>query len=64
MKILALPLVQPLAAPAGDPALPLVREEFAPNILKGFWEHSPAQAKLMPRLKANLQVHLFCYLVF
>lgn len=50
MKILAMPIVN-MAVPAiPDEPAPL-REHFAPNILKGFWEHHPAQRRMMPRLK-------------
>lgn len=29
----------------------IVREHYAPNILKGFWEHRPEQKDIMPRLR-------------
>jgi hypothetical protein len=53
MKILAMPLVN-LAAPAGahqQAPQGFVREHFAPNILKGFWEHRPEQKSIMLRLR-------------
>jgi hypothetical protein len=49
MKILALPVVA-LPAGAEDPR-GFEREAFAPNILKGFWEHRPEQKKLKARLR-------------
>jgi len=59
MKILAMPLVNVAQPPAGQEPAEFVREHYAPNILKGFWEHQPGQRKLMTRLRANIQIMLF-----
>jgi len=51
MKILVMPVVELQAAAAHQDEPPLDRSEYAPNILKGYWEHRPVQKKLMPRLR-------------
>ena len=61
MKILAFPVVALPPLPAGGRenegdqnqlgAGRFEREQFAPNILKGYWELRPEQKRLLPRLK-------------
>jgi hypothetical protein len=56
MKILAVPIV---ALPAGggiEQAEGVERENYAPNILKGYWEHKPEQRRLLPRLRCDLDI--------
>ena len=53
MKILAMPVV---AMPANDDHNGAEREDFdrstyAPNILKGYWEHRPEQKRFAARLR-------------
>ena len=53
MKILAVPQVNVvLQAGNGEgAAVEFVRGQFAPNILKGYWERQPGQQKLINRLR-------------
>ena len=56
MKILVMPVVelQPAAddvVPQADGGPPMDRSDYAPNILKGYWDYRPLQKKLMPRLR-------------
>ncbi|KXZ41740.1 hypothetical protein GPECTOR_299g810 [Gonium pectorale] len=36
-----------------------VREDFAPNVLEGFWERRPEQRRFLPRVRSNLRVLCF-----
>ena len=48
LKVLVTPQVNVLMR---DDEGPFVREEYAPNILRGFWERQPQQRRLLQRLR-------------
>ncbi|GIL76693.1 hypothetical protein Vretimale_8764 [Volvox reticuliferus] len=55
-------LVTPLwirQGPRGVDEGPLVLEDFAPNVLEGFWERRPEQRNFLPRVRSNLRVLVF-----
>ncbi|GLI65396.1 hypothetical protein VaNZ11_008952 [Volvox africanus] len=55
-------LVTPLwirQGPRGVDEGPLVLEDFAPNVLEGFWERRPEQRKFLHRVRSNLRVLVF-----
>eukprot|EP00798_Chlamydomonas_sp_ICE-L_P023004 gene23004-30196_t len=51
VQILATPLVNVAAPAPGQEPEEFVRDNYAPNILKGYWEYDPRQKKILQRLK-------------
>ncbi|PNW80246.1 hypothetical protein CHLRE_08g383800v5 [Chlamydomonas reinhardtii] len=43
----------------GAEEVQFAREDFAPNVLQGFWERSPEQRHFLPRVRRNLRVLAF-----
>ena len=63
MKILVMPVVELQAADdarQADGGPPLDRSDYAPNILKGYWDYRPLQKKLMPRLRFVIVNRIEC----
>jgi hypothetical protein len=65
LRVLATPSVPAPLLQGGDAAAAqaIIRREYVPNVLRGCWERAPQQARLLPRLKANTRVLVFCVLL-